>query len=190
MTKSNFSTLLIATIFLFGDLAPAADIGSGKQLARLCADCHGQDGNSTNPIFPRLAGQQPSYLVIQIKAFRDGQRKHQIMEGMVKNISDTDAEHIAAYFASLEPKSVGSNRELAGAGKKVFASNCASCHRPNAEGSGPQPRLAGQHPAYLFQQLKNFKSGQRNNFIMKSMTSSLTEEKMRAVAEYLGSIEM
>jgi len=86
-----------------GAALAAGDPEAGKAKASMCAGCHGPNGISANPLWPNLAGQQPGYLIKQLKAFRDGTRKDPMMEPMAKNLSDKDIEDLAAYFSSLKP---------------------------------------------------------------------------------------
>ena len=80
----------------------AADIAAGKARAAICAACHGTAGISPNDLWPNLAGQKKTYLVRQIKAFRDGDRVDPMMAPMVRPLTDTDVENIAAYYSSLK----------------------------------------------------------------------------------------
>ena len=82
----------------------AADAAKGKEKSTLCAACHGKDGNSTNPLNPKLAGQHAAYLVKQMRAFRDGGRLDPIMGQMVVGLTDEDIRDLAAYYSSLTPK--------------------------------------------------------------------------------------
>ena len=77
----------------------AGNAEAGKQKSQLCQTCHGADGNSTNPQFPRLAGQYPDYLVQALSEYKSGARKNPIMTGFAANLSERDMEDIAAYFA-------------------------------------------------------------------------------------------
>ncbi|MCP4410151.1 MAG: cytochrome c [Gammaproteobacteria bacterium] len=77
------------------------DAAAGKAKAMTCAGCHGAKGVSSNPLWPNLAGQKDAYLVKQIKAFRDGGRKDPMMAPMVKALSDSDIENLAAYYSGL-----------------------------------------------------------------------------------------
>jgi len=75
---------------------------AGKQKSQVCQSCHGADGNSTNPQFPRLAGQYPDYIVQALSEYKSGQRKNPIMSGFAANLSKRDMEDIASYFSSQE----------------------------------------------------------------------------------------
>ena len=82
--------------------ALAADPEAGKAKAAACAACHGENGISTNPLWPNLAGQQGPYLIAQLKAFRDGSRQNPLMSPMATGLSDADIENLAAYYSGLE----------------------------------------------------------------------------------------
>ena len=146
---------------------------------QVCSSCHGSEGRSISPTFPRLAGQQKDYLVAQLQAFRDKTRAdphaQTYMWGMAAQLSDQNIDAIATYYASQTPVAgePGSSPEIA-AGKKIFTEGipsqsvpaCMACHGEKAEGNGPIPRLAGQHQAYLARQLEAFASMARANEIM------------------------
>ncbi len=78
----------------------AGNAGAGKAKSAACAGCHGPDGNSTVPSFPKLAGQHADYLYHALKDYKSGKRKNPIMSGQVGNLSDRDMKDLAAYYAS------------------------------------------------------------------------------------------
>jgi cytochrome c553 len=73
---------------------------AGKQKSQVCQSCHGVDGNSTNPMYPRLAGQYPDYIVQALSEYKSGERKNPIMSGFASSLSERDMQDIASYFAS------------------------------------------------------------------------------------------
>lgn len=97
-----FSALCSAMAFSASSLA-AGDATKGKSLSTTCVACHGSNGISMIPMYPNLAGQKEQYLVLQMKAFRDGDRKNMVMSPMAANLSDDDINHLAAYYAGLNP---------------------------------------------------------------------------------------
>ncbi|MGR9013652.1 MAG: c-type cytochrome [Gammaproteobacteria bacterium] len=166
----------------------AADNATGEQKAEPCANCHGQKGNSSNAQWPNLAAQQSTYLVNQLKAFKAGDRINVMMNQMTSGMSNEDINNLAAYFSSQKPiKASGGDPELVKAGKSK-ASMCLGCHGATAYGNGQFPRLAGQHPEYLEQQLKAFKEGSRKSGTMQAITATLTEADFKALAAYFGSL--
>lgn len=99
MKRTITTTFLLLTV---GLSAQAADVEAGKAKSALCAACHGPAGISNNPLWPNLAGQKEAYLVKQIKAFKNGERKDPSMAPMVATLSDEDIANLAAYYASLK----------------------------------------------------------------------------------------
>lgn len=98
---------MLSIVFAAGGLVSqpifAADIDAGKAKSAVCAACHGGNGISMIPMYPNLAGQKEQYLVLQLKAFRDGDRKNMVMAPMAAGLSDTDIANLSAYFSSLDP---------------------------------------------------------------------------------------
>ena len=153
----------------------------------MCQGCHGQGGKSNNPQWPNLAAQQETYILNQLQAFKSGNRKNPMMENMAGNLSDDDMANLAAYFSKQPAAQAGGDVALARTGKDK-AAMCLGCHGQNAGGNGQFPRLAGQHPDYLSTQLKHFKSGERQSGHMQAIASTLSEEDMKALAAYFGSL--
>jgi cytochrome c553 len=165
-----------------------------------CALCHGPEGESASAVYPRLAAQHPDYLQKQLRDFRDGRRVSDPMSEMAKDLKDDDIAALAAFFAS---RKAGARQpgdvELANVGKYIFnrgngysgVAACASCHGAKGYGTEQLPRLAGQHPAYVETQLKEFNKRARtnDNAIMHSIASKLTELETRAVSVYIGGLE-
>jgi cytochrome c553 len=162
----------------------------------VCSSCHGFGGRSISPTFPRLAGQRAEYIETQLKAFRDHTRAdphaHTYMWGMAAHLSDPLIHGIAGYYAAQPPVpgTPGEPAEMA-AGKKIFQEGisgvppCQSCHGEHAEGMGTIPRLAGQHPEYLIEQLQNFASNARANEIMHANSKPLTADEIHQVTAYI-----
>lgn len=185
---------------------PKGDPEKGKQIAaQVCVVCHGIDGNGTeptNPEFPKLAGKQPEYLFKQLKDFKAGKRKNVIMAGMTANLTLDDMANISLYYAGQKAKpGVVKNSALVAQGKKIYMDGnpdagvpaCAGCHEADAAGYGTFPHLAGQHTEYTFLQLMRFNTGERDNdkgLAMQSVTAKMTEQEMRAVAEYLAGVQI
>ena len=93
-----------ASLVLSAGAGAAGDAAAGKAKAALCAACHGPDGNSTNPLWPNIAGQHAPYMVKQLKDFKSGARKDPVMSPRAMPLSDQDIENVAAYFASQKQK--------------------------------------------------------------------------------------
>ena len=164
----------------------------------VCSSCHGLDGKSVSPTFPRLAGQQAQYLEAQLKAFRDKTRAdphaHTYMWGMAAHLSDPLIQGIAAYYAAQSPASgtAGDPADVA-AGQKIFVEGlperdvpaCQACHGEHAEGMETIPRLAGQHREYLAEQLVNFASNARANEVMHANSAPLGPVEIREITAFL-----
>ena len=191
---------IAASLFACAPVYAAGDAAAGKAKSAVCAACHGADGNSLNPEWPTLAGQLPTYLVEQLRAFQQGLRQNQMMAPMVKNLSEQDMQDLAAYFASQELKLKGAvNTELAEQGQRLYRGGiaergvaaCMGCHGPAGMGIPPRfPRLSGQHATYTANQLLAFKAGTRvsDADIMTTIAFRLSEQEIKALAEYVSGL--
>jgi cytochrome c553 len=188
---------LLATSACTGNQAGSTDqVVAGTE--HVCSSCHGADGRSVSPTFPRLAGQQQEYLDVQLKAFRDHSRAdphaHTYMWGMAARLSDPTIDGLAAFYSHQPPApgTPGGQAEMA-AGEKIFRAGipekdvpaCMACHGEKAEGNGVIPRLAGQHRTYLEGQLEAFAVNSRANEIMHENSKNLSAEEISQVAAYL-----
>lgn len=165
----------------------AADITAGEQKAATCIACHGPKGKSSNAQWPNLAAQQSTYIINQLQAFKTGTRNNPMMQSMAANLSDDDINDLAAYYSGQSPVSAGGDPSLAKSGQ-TKAAMCLGCHGSTAQGNGQFPRLAGQHPDYLVKQLSSFKEGVRKSGQMQAIAGSLSEEDMKVLAAYFGSL--
>ena len=175
-----------------------ADEGKGK--AESCAGCHGEDGNGSVPLFPKLAEQKASYLIKQLNDFKTGKRPEPTMSAMASAMSDDDMADIGAYFAGLKLKVAPSptnerGRTLFLAGNPdVGLPACTGCHGPEARGNEPAafPALHGQYSAYVQKALHDYKTGSRyndRNEMMRGIAARLTDDDIVAVSEYLASLQ-
>lgn len=185
LPKSLILSSFLAVFFALP--VSAADSAAGEQKASSCVNCHGQKGNSSNAQWPILAAQQSTYLVNQLKAFKAGDRINPMMQSMVAKIDNDDINNLAAYFSSQNPVRAGGDPALAKSGESK-AGMCLGCHGATAAGNGQFPRLAGQHPEYLEQQLKAFKDGSRKSGPMQAIVANLPEADFKALAAYFGSL--
>lgn len=182
--------------------APAATKGDPRAaesiVNQVCLACHGVDGNSVAAANPKLAGMTEEYLYKQLSEFKSGARKNAIMNGMVKDLTDTDLRNLAAYFSLQQPKpGTAKDAELAKHGERIYRGGvlgagvpaCASCHGPQGKGIPTQfPRLAGQHAEYTYTQLNAFRVGARANDaakMMRNIAAKMTDADMKAVAAYI-----
>jgi len=180
-----------------------ADVAKGQAIAaKTCAACHGPDGNSPTAAFPKLAGQIPEYLQKQLDNFkaaagRKAERENPIMAGMVAPLSAEDMQNVAAYYAGKQQQpGAAKNKETLELGRTLWRAGnisrglpaCAGCHGATGAGVPAQyPRIAGQYAEYTEAQLKAFHSGGRSNDpnkIMRTIAQKMTDEEIRAVADY------
>jgi cytochrome c553 len=185
--------------------AAKADPAKGQTIAAgVCAACHGPDGNSTQPVNPKLAAQHPEYLVKQLKDFKGtaeapAARQNAIMAGFAAALSEQDMRDVSAWFASqgLRP-SWAENGELAKQGEAIYRGgipakdvpSCAGCHGPTGAGIPAQyPRLHGQFAEYTAAQLTAFRQGTRGNSAqMTTIAARLSDGEIAALAEYLAGL--
>lgn len=166
----------------------AADLAAGKAKSATCQGCHGTAGISSSPLWPSLAGQRQVYLESQLNKFRTGLRVNEVMRPMVASLSEADMQNLAAYFASLNGKwAGGGDANLVKSGKDKVGM-CLGCHGNNAQGMGTVPKLAGQQSHYLAKQLTDFKNGARKAAPMNALAQSLSDDDIKALAAYLGSL--
>jgi cytochrome c553 len=172
---------------------------AGKEKSLFCEGCHGESGNSTDPLIPKLAGQYGNYIIKQIRNYQSGRRTHGIMSAMATTMSDDDLFDAAAYY-STQKIMYGSRSAESELGKKLFVNSslsnmglaCINCHGVRGKGLEQQisafPVIGGQHKDYLRQQLQNFRDGLRTNSpndIMNRITVSLTDAQIESLAEYV-----
>ena len=179
-------------------LLAAGNIEAGRQKAATCAVCHGPDGNSDNPTWPNLAGQHAEYTRKQLEDYRSGHRKNDQMAPMAMGLSDQDIADLAAYYASLEPRTGQARPEYLDAGERMYRAGdaamglaaCMACHGPTGIGNpaANYPRINAQHAEYTELQLKAFKAEERandRNAIMRDIAGRMSNDSIEAVADYL-----
>jgi len=183
---------------------PVLDISAGQKKSAPCAACHGVDGNSTVAAWPNIAGQSVGYLMDQLKDYREGQkgeRFNPVMYSQVQALTDQDIEDLAKYYSSQKPSLGAAKPETLELGEKLYRGGnpatgvpaCSACHSPEGDGNSPAgfPRLSGQHPDYIMDQLKKFKTGERfndANGIMRDIAKRMTNEEMQAVSNYVSGL--
>jgi cytochrome c553 len=201
--KSILSVATTACLWLVlvAPVHAGGNVAAGQAKAGICAGCHGADGNGgADPLWPRLAGQDPDYIAKQLTDFKSGARKDPIMSGMAAPLSATDMKNLGAYFASLKSKpGAARDAQLAKQGQKIFrggnakmgVSACMSCHGPSGHGIPPRfPKVSGQNTAYTQKQLLAFKAGNRANDgeTMTRTAFRMSEQEIKAVSEYMAGL--
>lgn len=169
-------------------LPPAHAADDIEAKAQLCAGCHGQNGVSADPkTIPGIWGQQQSYLMKQLRDYRNGERNSGIMSPIAKNLDEGDLRKLAAWFAA-RPWPAKKATAKAGAAPKGIA-QCQACHQPNFEGGMPAPRLAGLSYEYLAGQMRAFAADERsNNLDMPRFMQGLSERERSDIARYLSAL--
>ena len=201
--KSILSVATAACLWLVlvAPVHAGGNVAAGQAKAGVCAGCHGADGNGgADPLWPRLAGQDPDYIAKQLADFKSGVRKDPIMSGMATPLSAADMKNLGAYYASLKAKpGAARDAQLAKQGQKIFrggnakmgVSACMSCHGPSGHGIPPRfPKVSGQNTAYTQKQLLAFKAGNRANDA-ETMTRTafrMSEQEIKAVSEYMAGL--
>ena len=180
--------------------AAKPDLVKGEaSFGAVCASCHGADGNSATPAYPKLSQQHPEYLVKQLQEYKAGKRKNAIMQGIASALSEDDMRNIS-YWATAKKSAPGfaKDKELVALGEKIYRGGvadrqiaaCAGCHSPTGAGIPAQyPRLAGQHAEYTAAQLTYFRDGVRlNNLQMTQVAAKLNDREIRALADYVAGL--
>jgi cytochrome c553 len=168
-------------------VALRAAIDGGKKVTFFCANCHGEDGNSKIPEVPNLAGQNPAYLLEQIRKFGAGERKDQFMQGLIKVLKDDERVQAASYFASQPVHSGKGDPAQVVRGQALFTKLCVRCHGDKGHGAETIPRLAGQKMPYLQQSVKRYRDGTgiRNSPLMAVATGGLKDDEIVALSNYI-----
>jgi cytochrome c553 len=185
------------------DHGKAAD---GQTKAALCAACHGQGGNSTNPEWPRLAGQSAVYIAEQLRLFKAGARNNPVMQPLAVSLTDQDIEDLAVYFQSQTPLGLEADPSYWKSGEALYLRGdkdtgvpaCVACHGPAGRGNlaAGYPALRAQQSVYVVKQLNAYVDGSRytgttaakqdpNSVMMFTLAKRLTPEQIRDVASYV-----
>ena len=184
------------------DAAKGATLFSDGDAARglpACVSCHGAGGNSTIAVNPKLAGQHEGYLYKQLVNFTTAQRNQPVMTTYAKLLTDDEKHNIAAWLATQkQTPGAAKNKDTVEWGKKIYRGGiaeknvpaCASCHGATGAGIPVQyPRLAGQHQDYTVTELGLFKTGARKGAEMDAIAKRMSEDEMKAVADYVAGLK-
>lgn len=199
-------TSLLLVLMAFAAVSHAADKINGDPakakpiVDEKCSACHGPDGNSPVPNFPRLAGQHALYLFKELKAFKDEHRGSELMLPFSKELSEDDMANLAVYFSQQKPGAATVTRpELLAAGKKLYLEgnsdsgvpSCDGCHEEDGRGSGKFPSIAAQNVDYTLEEFRRYRSGERKHGSkqMRTIGQRLTPEEIEALAQYLASLK-
>ena len=198
---------VMAACLLAGGAMAAGNADAGKGKVVVCGACHGADGNSLAPGFPKLAGQNEKYLLKQLHDIKNGDPKNggrsvPTMAGQLDAVSEQDMEDIAAYFSAQTTTPGVAQEALVDLGQQVYRSGvrekgvaaCTACHSPTGSGNGPArfPKLSGQHADYIALTLRAFRNEDRTNDgdtrIMRDVVANLSDKEVDAVASYVSGL--
>lgn len=189
------SALLVAVTAARADEAKRAE----EIIQGQCAICHGVAGESSTPVFPRLAAQHADYVARQLADFQAGRRKSAVMEPMAKELSRDEMQAIGRWFESRPARAHDvSDPALATQGREVYERGirakgvpaCKKCHGAEGEGTEALPRVGGQHAQYLESQLRAFSQRTRtnDNMVMQTIAARISDDELRAVASYISGL--
>jgi cytochrome c553 len=199
----SFMLRAAAILLVFVSLQGFAegDASAGQAKSAVCAACHGADGNSMVPNWPKLAGQHEQYLVRQVSLIQSGERPVPEMIGIVPGLSPQDIADLAAWFSGQTKSGGVADEAQVALGERIFRAGnaesgvpaCMACHGPAGEGNplAGYPALAGQHAVYTGNMLTRFRSGENwgegdaSSQVMNGVAAELTDAEIVAVASYI-----
>jgi len=181
-------------------------VADGASKSAVCSACHGPNGNSVNPDWPRLAGQNAVYTAEQLRLFRSGVRNNPVMKPLAATLSDQDIDDLAVYYEAQTPLGLEADPSYWKAGETLYLSGdpphevpaCVACHGPVGRGNldAGYPALRAQQSVYVVKQLNDYASGarysganpaaaSRNGIMMFTIAKRLSPEQIRNVASYV-----
>jgi cytochrome c553 len=184
---------LRALAFLLAATPFAASAQSIEQKAQACAACHGDNGVPADKSWPVIWGQYQGYLYLQLRDFKSGTRKSDVMGPVVQDLSRDDMLAIALYFSQKPWPDLRQPRAAAAVAGRAAQTNtsvgCTGCHQAGYKGEGTQPRLAGQSADYLAKTMLDFRTRVRgNNPGMSDLMNASSEDDLKAMASYLAGL--
>ena len=191
-----------------GPLDPFAHgtVQAGSTKAAVCSSCHGPNGNSANPDWPRLAGQSAVYIAEQLRLFKAGVRNNPIMKPLANTLNDQDISDLAVYYEAQTVNGLEADPSFWKAGSELYRRGdktrnipaCIACHGPVGRGNlaAGYPALRAQQSVYVVKQLNDYASDARytganittadpNSVMMFTIAKRLTPEDIRNVASYV-----
>lgn len=192
---------LSLALVVSGPALSAGDAAAGKSKSTVCAGCHGADGNSVNPVWPKLAGQNQAYLVKQLKEFKSGKRNNAIMSVNAAPLSEQDMADLSAFYAGQTGTTAKPDAALVALGEKIYRGGnkktgvpaCMGCHGPAGSGNPAAafPALAGQHAQYTASTLREFQQEKRANDIndmMRMTAAKMSQKEIDAVSNFIAGL--
>ena len=212
MKRSFLNIICLLAVFSANQALAAGDAAAGESKVGMCAACHGSDGNSMVPSFPKLAGLGEKYMTAQLRLIKSGERVIVEMTGILDASSDQDLQDMAAFYDSQTMQNSGAQDitlvgisdpdEALAFGENVYRGGniktgvaaCTGCHSPSGKGNNPAgyPTLGGQYASYIEKQLLAYRRGERvsggNAKIMQGVAANLSDKEIKAVANYISGL--
>jgi cytochrome c553 len=181
-------TMVLGGLMLAGTLpASAGDPEAGRKVANMCRTCHGIDGYAQIPIAPHIGGEPKEYLESQLMAYKTGAREHEMMSVVTAGLSAQQISDVAAWYAAHTAVA----RLPEGVSEDDAPAACVSCHGANGISVLlDAPNLAGEVNIYIDTQLKAYRVGKRSHAIMSEIASNLSDEEIRALANWYAAVEL
>jgi cytochrome c553 len=193
---------MTSTALVASETAPPAAAGNASageaKAGTICMACHGPQGNSIVPAWPKVAGQHPDYIYKQLMDFKAGNRENAQMSPMAAPLTEQEMLDLAAYYAAQTQSPGAADPALSDLGERIYRAGnpatgvpaCTGCHGPAGMGVNLAkfPRVSGQHADYTKLTLTQFRAGERGNDpngMMRGAAAHLTDQEIAAVAQYL-----
>jgi cytochrome c553 len=191
MVWLNPGVAILAAVLGAGAVPAAAE--SIAEKVEPCATCHGQDGKPTDKAVPVIWGQQLGYLYIQLRDFKRGDRKNEIMQRIASSFEKDDMLAIAEYLSKKPWPDLGQPRSPKNVSEQALSANrsvgCTGCHLDKFQGDGTVPRLAGQSREYLTKTIADFRTRARgNNPGMSDLMLATPPDDLTALGQYLSGL--
>lgn len=181
------SMILGGLMLAGGTPLSAGDPTAGRKVANMCRTCHGIDGMAQIPIAPNIGGEPETYLESQLMAFKSGAREHEMMSVVAAGLTAQQIADVAAWYGSHS----ASASLPEGVSEADAPEACVSCHGADGIALLPEaPNLAGEVNIYIDTQLKAFRTGKRKHDIMSSIAAEMTDEDIRAVADWYAAVKL
>jgi cytochrome c553 len=189
--NSCLSGVVALAVILIGAMPSSAQ--SIEDKTQICAGCHGADGKPIDKTIPTLWGQQAGYIYIQLRDFKRGDRKSDIMQPIASTLERDDMQAIAEYFSKKPWPDLGQPRAPKDVAERASKANtsigCTGCHLDHFQGDGTVPRLAGMGRDYLTKTIADFRSHARaNNPGMSDLMNATSPDDLAALEEYLSGL--
>jgi cytochrome c553 len=192
--KLNFCTsAIVALAAVLNICTTPLYAQSIEEKTQVCAGCHGADGKPADKTIPVIWGQKAGYLYIELRDFKRGDRKSDIMQPIASSMERDDMQAIAEYFAAKQWPDLGQPRAPKEVADRASNANrsvgCTGCHLDHFQGDGTVPRLAGLSREYLTKTMGDFRIRARgNNPGMSDLMLATSPDDIAALAEYLSGL--